>query len=127
LKNSSNLINNKNIWKFCIGLGNNSVEIYELNTNLVEQNIFVKGNNFSIEEKTTDEESLSVQKSFAIDNFGHREVLRFVKISENDNLFLSASNESIRLWNFGSLNVIKVLNLKNIICGDFILDDKYVS
>ena len=127
LKNSSNIINNKNIWKFCIGLGNNSVEIYELNTNLVEQNIFVKGNNFSIEEKTTDEESLSVQKSFAIDNFGHREVLRFVKISENDNLFLTASNESIRLWNFGSLNVIKVLNLKNIICGDFILDDKYVS
>jgi U3 small nucleolar RNA-associated protein 12 len=126
LKNPLGLINNKNIWKFCLGLGNNSVEIYELNTSLIEQNIFIKGNNFNIEEKSTDEESLSVQKSFSVDNFGHREILRFVKISEKDNLYLTASNESVRLWNFGSLSVIKVMNLKNIISGDFILDDKYV-
>ena len=25
------------------------------------------------------------------------------------------------------MNVVKALNLKNIICGEFILDDKYVN
>lgn len=126
LNNNKNFLSSKNIWKFGVALGNNSIEIYELFTNLIEQNIFVK-NNFSIEEKEADEESLSVQKSFAVENFGHREVLRFVKFSERDNSFFTSSNESIRLWNYSTLNVIKSLSLKNILCGEFILDDKYVN
>jgi len=115
----------KNTWEFCIGLGNNSIEIYDLFTNLIEQNIFVK-NNLQIEEKSTDEESLTVQKNFAVENYGHREVLRFVKFSERNNLFITASNDSVRLWNFTSLNVVKGLNLKNVLCGEFILEDKYL-
>jgi U3 small nucleolar RNA-associated protein 12 len=126
IKNFSATVYSKNVWKFCLGLGNNSIEIYELTTNLIEQNIFIK-NNFAIEEKQTSEDNLSVQKAAALENYGHREIMRYVKFSEKDNLVLTASNEGVRLWNYSSLNVIKALNLKNIISGDFILDDRYVN
>jgi U3 small nucleolar RNA-associated protein 12 len=115
----------RGVWKFCNGLSNNSLEIYELKTNLIDQSIFFK-KDFSIEEKNTDEESLTVNKSFAIDSYGHREILRFVKISEKDNLFVTASNDSVRLWNMSSLNVIKNISINNIITAEFILEDKYV-
>jgi U3 small nucleolar RNA-associated protein 12 len=115
----------KNVYKFCICLGNNSVELYELNTTLLEQNIFYK-KGFTIEEKKPDEENLQVNKNSALESFGHRDVLRHVNFSERENLFLTTSNDSVKLWNYSSLNVIKGINIDSIISATFILDDKFV-
>jgi U3 small nucleolar RNA-associated protein 12 len=115
-----------NIWNYGIALNNNSIEIYDLSTKLLNQNVFNK-NSFTIEETKPNAENLSVDKSFAIDIFGHRDIIRFIKFSERDKLFLSASNDSIKLWNYASLNLIKTNALDNIISGTFILNDKYVN
>lgn len=129
VKNSSGsvLVNAaKNVYKFSICLGNNSVELYELNTSLVEQNIYYK-KGFSIEEKKADEENLQVNKNSALDSYGHRDIMRHVNFSERENLFLTTSNDSVKLWNYTSLNVAKSINLDSIISAAFILDDKYVN
>ena len=116
----------KNIYKFSICLGNNSVELYELTTSLLEQNIFYK-KGFTVEEKKADEDNLNVQKISSLDTFGHREVLRHINFSERENLFLTTSNDSVKLWNYSSLNVIKGINLDSIISTAFILNDKFVK
>jgi len=122
---SSGKIGSKNIYKFCVCLGNNSVELYELNTSLIDQNIFYK-KSFAIEEKKPDEENLSVQKVSYLESFGHRDILRHVNFSERENLFLTSSNDSVKLWNYSTLNVLKGLNIESIISAAFILDDKFV-
>jgi U3 small nucleolar RNA-associated protein 12 len=124
--NSGGKSSSKNIYKFCVCLGNNSVELYELNTSLLEQNIFYK-KGFSIEEKKADEENLNVQKNSTLDTFGHRDILRHINFSERENLFLTTSNDSVKLWNYSSLNVRKGINIDSIISTTFILDDKFVK
>lgn len=121
----------KHVFKFCLGLGNNSVEIYELDTLLVEHNIFAlnkeKDSDRLINEKKADESNLAVKKSLSLDSFGHRDILRFVKFSEKDKLVLTCSNDSIRLWNSITLQFNKSLDIKNIISAAFVLEDKYVK
>ena len=74
-----------------------------------------------------DEENLNVDKGYSFDSFGHRDVMRFTKFSEMDNMFMTCSNESVKIWNYNNLNVIKGIELEHIISGSFILRDKYVN
>jgi U3 small nucleolar RNA-associated protein 12 len=115
----------KSIWRYGIALGNNSIEIYDLSTKLLSQNVFTKTDS-GIEEIKPNADNLSLEKSFGIDSFGHKDIIRFVKFSENDNLFLTASNDSVKLWNYSTLNVIKSNQLESIITGAFIINDKFV-
>jgi U3 small nucleolar RNA-associated protein 12 len=117
---------NSSVWRYGMALGNNSIEIYELSTKLLGQNVFNK-TGFQIEEQKPNEDNLSVDKSFGIESFGHRDIIRYVKFSEKDNLFLTASNDSVKLWNYSTLNVIKSNQLEAIITGVFIMNDRYVS
>lgn len=127
--NSQFFIENKlfpNIWKFGTGLSNNSIDFYEMASSLINQNIFVKKDDV-IKEMKFDEENLNVDKGYTFDSFGHRDVMRFTKFSEMDNMFMTCSNESVKIWNYNNLNVIKGIELEHIISGSFILRDKYVN
>lgn len=126
--NSHFFIENKlfpNIWKFATAQSNNSIDFYEMNCALINQNIFVKKDDI-IRELKFNEDTLNIDKDYSFESFGHRDVLRFVKYSEMDNLFLTCSNEAVKIWNFNTLNVIKGLEIEQIIAATFILRDKYV-
>jgi hypothetical protein len=127
--NSHFFIENKlfpNVWKFATALNNNSIYFYEMHSVSINQNVYLKKDE-KITEVKFDEENLNVDNSYAFESFGHRDVLRFVKYSELDNLFLTCSNESVKIWNYNTLNVIKGIDMDNIISGSFILRDKYVK
>lgn len=115
-----------NVWKFATALSNNSIYFYEMTSNSINQNIYLKKEE-KISEVKFDEENLNVDNNYAFESFGHRDVLRFVKFSELDNLFMTCSNEAVKIWNYNTLNVIKGIDLENIIAGSFILRDKYVN
>lgn len=117
---------NSGTCRFGLGLENNSVEIYDLSTKLLDQNVFLK-ENFQISEVKVNEENLSVNKYYTMNKGGHRDIIRFVKFSDRDRLFLTCSNDSVKLWNYSTLNNIKSKDLENVITGTFINDDKYVS
>jgi U3 small nucleolar RNA-associated protein 12 len=114
-----------NIWKFGLALGNNSIEIYEMNTQLLTKKIYKKSNSI-VEEIKLNEDLLSVEKSYAIDKFGHRDIIRFVKYNNSGTMFFTASNDSVKLWNSDTLNVIKTLDIENVVSGSFISNDKYM-
>jgi WD40 repeat protein len=114
-----------NIWKFATALSNNSIYFYEMTSISINQNVYLKKEE-KISEVKFDEENLNVENNYSFETFGHRDVLRFVKFSEMDNLFMTCSNEAVKIWNYNSLNVIKGIELENIIAGSFILRDKYV-
>jgi U3 small nucleolar RNA-associated protein 12 len=119
-------VNNKNhIWKFGLSLGNNSIEIYEMNTQLLTKKVYKKKNS-QVEEIRLNEDLLSVDKTYAIDKFGHRDIIRFVKYNDAGQMFLTASNDSVKLWNASTLNVIKTLDIENIVSGVFISSDRYI-
>jgi U3 small nucleolar RNA-associated protein 12 len=114
-----------NIWKFATGQSNNSLDFYEMASNSIGQNVYIKQNDV-IKEVKFDENILSVDKVYSLESKGHRDVLRFIKFSENNNMFLTCSNEAVKIWNFSTLNFIKGIELQNIISASFILRDKYV-
>lgn len=126
--NINNLTNlNNNIWKFGISLANNSIEIYDLFTTMINQNIFSKNKTTNlIEEKKLNEENLTVDRTYTLDTYGHRDTLRYIKFASDDNIFLTASNDCIRLWNYSTKNVIKGNKYENVISGLFIFNDKYL-
>lgn len=115
-----------NVWKFATALNNNSIYFYEMASNSINQNVYLKKDE-KISEVKFDEENLNVENTYAFESSGHREVLRLVKFSEMDNLFLTCSNDAVKIWNYNSLNVIKGLEIDNIIAASFILRDKYVK
>lgn len=115
-----------NIWKFATALSNNSIYFYEMASNSINQNVYLKKEE-KITEVKFDEENLNVDNNYTFESFGHRDILRFVKFSEMDNLFMTCSNEAVKIWNYNSLNVIKGIELENIIAASFILRDKYVK
>jgi U3 small nucleolar RNA-associated protein 12 len=119
-------INNKNnIWKFGLALGNNSIEIYEMNTQLLAKKIYKKKNSI-VEETRLNENLLSVDKAYAIDKFGHRDILRLIKYNDAGTMFFTASNDCVKLWNADTLSPIKTLQIENIVSGSFINSDKYI-
>lgn len=95
-------------------------------SNSINQNVYLKKDE-KISEVKFDEENLNVENTYAFESSGHREILRLVKYSEMDNLFLTCSNDAVKIWNYNSLNVIKGLEIDNIIAASFILRDKYVK
>ena len=113
--------NNK--WDYGLALENNSVEVYELKTKLINENLFD-----IIQEKDLifDETNLSVNKNYTIDNYGHRDILRYVKFGDNDNIFLTSSNDCVKLWNLNTKSPIKTIELPNIVCGVFLFNDRYI-
>jgi U3 small nucleolar RNA-associated protein 12 len=119
-------INNKNnIWKFGLALGNNCIEIYDMNTQLLVKKIYKKKNSL-VEEIKLNEDLLSVDKAYSIDKFGHRDVLRLIKYNDAGTIFFTASNDSIKLWNAASLTPIKTLEIENAVSGSFISSDRYI-
>ncbi len=114
-----------NVWRFATALSNNSIYFYEMTSNSINQNVYSKKEE-KISEVKFDEVNLNVDNNYAFESFGHRDVLRFVKFSEMDNLFMTCSNDAVKIWNHSTLNLIKGIDLENIIGGSFILRDKYV-
>jgi U3 small nucleolar RNA-associated protein 12 len=112
-----------NRWEYGIALDNNSVEVYELKTKLINENLFDLTQE---KELTFDESNLSVNKNYSIDNYGHRDILRYVKFGDNDSIFMTSSNDSVKLWNLSTKSPIKTIELTNIISGFFLFNDRYV-
>lgn len=114
-----------NVWKFATGQNNNTIDFYEMTSNNIGQNVYLKQND-SIKEVKFDENNLNVDKMYSFEAQGHKDVLRFIKYSEANNMFLTCSNEAVKIWNYSTLNFIKGIDLENIITASFILRDKYV-
>lgn len=116
-----------NTCDFIISLKNNSLECYEMVTKLLSENIY---KDFEFGGSTTvkvDENNMQINKSYVVASNGHRDIIRLVKFGEEASLVLTASNESVKIWNLFLVNWNKTIELEKVISGCFILQDKYVS
>ena len=70
------------------------------------------------------EETLSNIKTFS--NFGHQNPVKFIQISNDDSLIMSASKEAIMFWDADECSTIKKLAIENATCGFFLPKNKYI-
>ena len=102
-----------------IGYSTNSLELWTIKAEAQNQEDEV----MKTQEKAVN--SLSMQKIQDIGWWGHQTPIRVCISSTNDQLLLTASTESVKIWNISSLECTKNLVLENIVCGTFLPGDKY--
>jgi len=104
-----------------IGYSTNSLELWSVKKaeNQTEEDALLKtGENTKIG-------MLEMTKIQEIGFWGHKSPIRLCIVSGNDELLLTASNESVKIWNISSLQITKNIQLENIVCGTFLPGDKY--
>jgi U3 small nucleolar RNA-associated protein 12 len=62
----------------------------------------------------------------SIDLPGHRSEVKVVAISSDSRLILSASVESIKIWNSESGTCIRTLECENVLCAQFVQGNEYI-
>lgn len=71
------------------------------------------------------EKLVSVDKS-ALFEFGHREVLRFIKFGYKGYNYLTSSNESVKLWNIEADKPIRSIDKTGVNSAIYLASDQYV-
>lgn len=92
-------------FKLAFGFATNSIEEWEINL-----------------EKTEEEP----ERCASVDLPGHRSEVKVAAVSSDSRLILSASSESIKIWNSESGSCIRTLECENVLCAQFIQANEYV-
>ena len=153
IKNSSNNVKQYTKLNFCVGLKNNTIEVYEIITNYINDSLFKSESNSNALSFKLNilENNIKLKKKFTIE-LGHREIVRWVKFSKSNTRFLTGSYDSVKLWNYSNKSekltegyidfydsnkhlkilspqtAIKSISIEdeNIICASFISNDEFI-
>lgn len=93
--------------RFCVGLNNNSLELYSLNLN-----------------ETNKDKEISALRSITL--HGHRTEVRALCFSSDNLAFASASGDSIKLWNRQSLACIRTVECGYALTATFVPGDRHL-
>ena len=105
----------------------NYIEIYFFSTDMLINSIYnINSEKNNIVEVFTKNDNLKCKREFSIKSLGHREAIRYIKYSNNSELFITLSNDSIKLWNILTYNCIKSLKLKNGTSAIFLNRDNII-
>ncbi|RIA92969.1 WD40-repeat-containing domain protein [Glomus cerebriforme] len=90
-------------------LTNNMLEVYTINL---------------LNKKTKD--VIIPSKLYSIDLSGHRNDIRTLSLSTDDNLLCSASKDTIKIWNMQTTSCIRTMECGYALCSAFLQDNRYV-
>lgn len=112
-----------------VSLQNNSIELYKIRleqkTQQPGESAEEAGDDGQEEQQKGEEEKRS-EKVATVELPGHRSDIRAVAISSNDEMFLSASNNMIKLWNTRTLSCIRTIKTGYGLCAAFAPGDRHV-
>lgn len=90
-------------------LQNNQIEVYLLDSDLLSS-----------------QGSQEAKLILTLDQAGHRTDVRTLSFNSDSSLFLSASGDSLKVWNRMSLNCIKTFKSDYAVCSLFLSDDNHI-
>lgn len=108
-----NKINNNETSSCLVGvmLTNNQFEVYELNLNI---------------KPTHAQDTSNLKLLYTIENAAHRTDVRTISFSSDSSAFLTASGDSLKIWNRLSLTCIRTLQCEYALSSAFLPDDTHV-
>lgn len=92
-------------FKLAFGFATNSIEEWEVDLEKAEE---------------------EPEKVASVDLPGHRSEVKVVAISSDSKMVLSASAESIKIWNSESGACVRTLECENVLCAQFIQSNEYI-
>jgi U3 small nucleolar RNA-associated protein 12 len=93
--------------KLAISLNNNSIEFHEIH--------------YSIDKSTPYSALFET-----LDLLGHRSSSKFVSLSKDSNILMSASTEALKFWDIQSQNCVGTVPFDNANCGMWLYGEQYV-